>query len=196
MTDYYQILGVGKDAKSDAIKKAYLKLARERHPDRFTDPDERAEADRFFKDLTAAFNTLSNPASRRDYDESLTQPKRTGPDEIAADAYARGLQQYEQQNFHDAVDLLRAAVHHMPKQAEYRAALGKALAKNPKWAREAISELDQAIQLAPRKAEYHVVLASLYLGQGLKLRARRAAEAGLKHAPGDARLLKIAEQAG
>jgi curved DNA-binding protein CbpA len=196
MADYYQILGVDKSASADSIKKAYLKLARERHPDRFTDPDERQKADRFFKDLTAAFNTLSNPSSRRDYDESLSKPKQTAPEDIAADAFARGLQAYQQREFDDAVDLLRAAVHHVPGKAEYRAALGRALARNPKWAREAIGEIEKAVELAPRHAEFHAELAALYLRQGLKLRARRAAEAGLKVAPGDKRLLKVIEQSG
>jgi curved DNA-binding protein CbpA len=194
MADHYQILGVDKDAPADAIKKAYLKLARERHPDRFTDPAERERADQFFKDLTAAFNTLSNPSTRREYDESLVQPRRTAPDEIAAEAYARGLEAYQQKNFHDAVDLFRAAVHHVPGKAEYHLALGRALARNPKWVRDAIAELEKAVQLSPRQAEFHAELAGLYLSQGLKLRARRAAEAGLRVAPQDPRLLKVVQQ--
>jgi DnaJ-class molecular chaperone len=194
MADYYEILGVDKSASADAVKQAYLKLARERHPDRFTDPAEREQADRFFKDLTAAYNTLSNPSTRRDYDASLAQPQRTAPEDIAADAFARGLQAYQQKSFHDAVDLFRAAVHHAPGKAEYHVALGRALAQNPKWVRDAISELETAIQLSPRQSEYHAELAGMYLGQGLKLRARRAAEAGLKLAPQEPRLLKFLQQ--
>ena len=194
MADHYKILGVDKGAPADAIKKAYLKLARERHPDRFTDPGEREQADRFFRDLTAAFNTLSNPSTRREYDDSLAEPKRTAPEDIAADAYARGLQAYEQKSYHDAVDLFRAAVHHVPSNAEYHVALGRALARNPRWVRDAIAELERAIQLSPRQTEYHVELAGLYLSQGLKLRARRAAEAGLKVAPQDPRLLRVVQQ--
>jgi len=194
MADYYKILGIDKSAAPDAVKKAYLKLARERHPDRFTDPAEREQADRFFKDLTAAFNTLQNPATRREYDESLTQPQRTAPEDVAADAYARGLQAYQQKSYHDAVDLLRAAVHHVPGKAEYQAALGRALARNPNWVRDAIACVEKAIQLSPRHVEYHAELAGMYLAQGLKLRARRAAEAGLKLAPQDPRLLKFLQQ--
>lgn len=194
MADYYKILGVEKTASVDSIKKAYVRLARERHPDRFTDPAEREKADQFFKDLTAAFNTLSNPSTRQEYDESLVQPRKVAPEDLAAEAYAQGLQAYQQQAFDVAVDQLRAAVHHVQNKAEYRVALARALSKHPRGARDAIAELEKAVQLAPQKAEFHAELAGLYLSQGLKLRARRAAEAGLKVAPGDARLLKIVQQ--
>lgn len=194
MADYYKILGVEKTASTDAIKKAYVRLARERHPDRFTDPAEREKADQFFKDLTAAFNTLKDPSTRQEYDQGLTEPKKVAPEDLAAEAYARGLQAYQQQAFDEAVDHLRAAVHHVQNKAEYRVALARALARDPKRVRDAIAELEKAIQLSPQKAEFHADLAALYLSQGLKLRARRAAEAGLKVAPQDPRLLKVVQQ--
>lgn len=194
MADYYKILGVEKTASDDAIKKAYVRLARERHPDRFTDPAEREQADQFFKDLTAAFNTLRDPSTRQEYDEGLAQPKKVAPEDLAAEAYALGLQAYQQQAFDEAVDQLRAAVHHVQNKAEYRVALARALARNPRRVRDAIAELEKAIQLSPQKAQVHAELAGLYLSQGLKLRARRAAEAGLKVAPRDPRLLKIVQQ--
>jgi molecular chaperone DnaJ len=62
--DLYQVLGVPSDASGEEIKRAYRKLAREYHPDVSQDP----EADRRFKEINLAYQTLSDPAKRRQYD--------------------------------------------------------------------------------------------------------------------------------
>ena len=63
--EYYETLGVARDASEDDIKKAYRRLARECHPD--ANPHD-PEAERKFKDLGEAFSTLSDPERRRQYD--------------------------------------------------------------------------------------------------------------------------------
>ena len=64
MNDYYQILGVDRDASPEQIKKAYRRLARELHPDVATGD---GSGDRF-KDVTRAYEVLGNPEKRRTYD--------------------------------------------------------------------------------------------------------------------------------
>jgi len=63
--DYYKILGVSKNASQDEIKRAYRKLAHEYHPDK-----NQAHADGArFKEINEAYQVLSNPAKRSQYDQ-------------------------------------------------------------------------------------------------------------------------------
>jgi len=64
MADYYETLGVARDATPEEIKRAYRRLARELHPDVNPDP---TTHDRF-KDVTAAYEVLSDPKKRQMYD--------------------------------------------------------------------------------------------------------------------------------
>ena len=194
--NYYEILGVPRTASTTEVRSAYARLARERHPDRFTDAVEKARAEEFFKDLTTAFNTLANDKNRRDYDASLDRPRAAPPQEIAQDAYRRGLEMFEAKKNHEAVELLRTAVSLFPDQPAFQAALGKALARNPHWAREGMQAIEKAIQLAPGVAVYQSDLAELLLAHGLKLRARKTAEAALRLAPGDARAQRVLDEVG
>lgn len=65
MENYYDILGVSKNATEDEIKKAYRTLAFKYHPDR--NPGDKV-AEETFKKITVAYDTLSDPAKKRDYD--------------------------------------------------------------------------------------------------------------------------------
>jgi molecular chaperone DnaJ len=62
--DLYETLGVSRDADGDAIKKAYRRLARQLHPDVNPDPSTQER----FKDVTRAYEVLSDPEKRRMYD--------------------------------------------------------------------------------------------------------------------------------
>lgn len=63
--DYYAALGVSRDASADEIAKAYRKLARTHHPD--ANPDD-PKAEERFKDISEAYQVLSDPEKRKEYD--------------------------------------------------------------------------------------------------------------------------------
>mmetsp|Transcript_26194 Transcript_26194/g.36090 ORF Transcript_26194/g.36090 Transcript_26194/m.36090 type:complete len:299 (+) Transcript_26194:141-1037(+) len=66
MGDFYDVLGVGRNAQEDEIRKAYRKLAIKWHPDK--NPNNQAEATEMFKLVAEAYEVLSDPGKRRQYD--------------------------------------------------------------------------------------------------------------------------------
>ena len=86
--DYYATLGVARDATGEEIKRSYRKLARELHPDVNPDP----ETQERFKEVTAAYEVLSDPEKRQMYDlgadpgekRNLARPGEALPPEMAA----------------------------------------------------------------------------------------------------------------
>ena len=67
MTDYYNLLNVSKNATDEEIKKSYKKLAMKFHPDR--NKDNKEEAEKKFKEISNAYNVLSNQQKRQMYDQ-------------------------------------------------------------------------------------------------------------------------------
>ena len=65
--DYYEILGISRDASPEETKKAYRRLAIKYHPDR--NPDNSKEAEEKFKEVSEAYKILSDPEKRQIYDQ-------------------------------------------------------------------------------------------------------------------------------
>jgi curved DNA-binding protein len=82
--DFYQILGVPREASQDDIQRAYRRLARTHHPDVNSDP----AAEERFKDISEAYDVLSDPQTRRRYD-AFGPDFRQVPEDVDPQAWRR-----------------------------------------------------------------------------------------------------------
>ncbi|HZA79020.1 MAG TPA: DnaJ C-terminal domain-containing protein [Acidimicrobiales bacterium] len=82
--DFYEVLGVSRDASPDEIQRAYRKLARTYHPDVNKDPD----AEVRFQEIAEAYDVLSDPDTRRRYD-AFGHDFRQVPEDIDPETWAR-----------------------------------------------------------------------------------------------------------
>ena len=82
--DFYEILGVPRTATQDEIQRAYRKLAREHHPDVNKDPG----AEDRFKEISEAYDVLSDPQTRRRYD-AFGPDFRQVPEDVDPEAFRR-----------------------------------------------------------------------------------------------------------
>lgn len=77
--DHYEILGVSRDATSDQLRHAHRNLARKFHPDHLTGGEvtssARADAERRIREVNVAWQVLSDPLSRMNYDLTLPEPR-------------------------------------------------------------------------------------------------------------------------
>jgi DnaJ-class molecular chaperone len=86
-TDYYEVLGIPREADQDTIRRAYRKLAREYHPDLNSD----SEAEERFKELGEAYEVLSDAEKRERYDRlgaRWREAEREAPDQGIEDFFA------------------------------------------------------------------------------------------------------------
>jgi curved DNA-binding protein CbpA len=75
--DLYRLLGLSREASQDEIQQAHRKLVRKYHPD--TNPKD-PQAEERFKEIQRAYEVLSNPEKRREYDDQLRTSYRESPD--------------------------------------------------------------------------------------------------------------------
>ena len=187
MADYYSILGVPRTATLAQIKEAYLRLARESHPDRFKDPTEREEAARRFEEISECYNVLRDDAARREYDRTLN--RATLPPEQEAELfYKDGKLREQSRDYQEALTRYHEAMRLDPGNVLYIVSAAHITSLDRSKQRQAADLLNRAIASHPQAREPYLELGALFTRSGLLLRAKRVYEMGLKQIPGDAEL--------
>ncbi len=165
--DFYGVLGVEETAAPDEIRKAYLKLAKKLHPDRFpNDPEKRAEAQVEFSKVTRAHEVLSDAKQKDEYDALRRLARNKGIAAVAeapaekAEVKAENRDSWAAKHCDRANDML-----------------------SRKRFPEAETAIKEAIRLAPNNAKYHAVLAEIQMARGWRTLAMTSVNAALKIDP-------------
>lgn len=113
MKNYYEILEIDKNASEEIIDKSYKVLVKKYHPDLQTDPQKKLEYEAKIKLINEAYNTISNPDLRAEYDSTLAQEENVSNiDNIVSET--------EQENYENAVqeEIKRQAAYQQQQQRQ------------------------------------------------------------------------------
>ena len=157
MPNYYNILGLPRNATDQQLRDRFRQLARQRHPDRFQgEGKEQAEAD--FQAITEAHNVLTTPERRRQHDLELARPEaqRQGVDkeQLARVYLQRGVRAFRDKNYLEAADNFDRATKADRANAQTWYNLALACEHQVRWRSRAMAAIEQACELEPMKPQY------------------------------------------
>jgi curved DNA-binding protein CbpA len=213
LQDYYEMLGVGRSASPQEIKKAYFGLAKLYHPDRHSDPelrDMKQKLELLFASINEAYGVLSETKKRDQYNLDLSSGtkqygKKDGKpadeddesQKVSAVAqFTEGMKQFRVQNFWGAEEAFRWATRLDPSNPDYVYHLGLALAHMPRRRHEAEEYFQKAVTMAPSRVEYYLELGGFYEKNGLKPKALSVYQDALKRNPNSDKVKQAVKNAG
>ena len=194
MTNYYEVLGVPRDAPDATVRDRFRFLARDWHPDRFTDPATKAAAETRFQLLTEALNILTSPQRRKAHDFDLDKGKSStvshDPQAVAKVYLAKGVKAYKDEDFAQAVAMFELSVQHWNRDAKALHYLALACSRVPGQARKGVDAIEAALKMEPDNGVFHREAGKLYLAAGLRSKAERHFEEAARWNPDDSAVRK------
>jgi curved DNA-binding protein CbpA len=173
-TDYYQVLGISRSSAADAVKRAYLKLAKRFHPDRFhQDVSLHSRVETAFTRIAQAYETLKDKQARAVYDLKLEREKEM----LRASGFSQPSKATERSASTSTTEGARASAQPSTASEQFKAEdafqQGVAALKQGHQAL-AVTRLSEAARLAPRQAKYRAAYARALAA---RTQTRRQAEA-------------------
>ena len=193
--DYFEALGVDRKSDSATVRRAYYKMAKEYHPDRYLgsglSQEMSAKVNEMFHYITQAYTVLSDPTTRNDYlDELINGPKKKiDINQVieAEAAYQEGLALLKVRRFATAAKVLKKAVEHSPEEPEYMTnfawALFKASPEKTETRQQAMEILLASRELNPGSYQTHLYLGHVYQAQGKDRQAEKSFEVAVQANP-------------
>jgi len=170
--NHYELLGVDEHAHQDELRQTFFALARTYHPDRFHRAEVQElqpEMEKLFARMTGAYQALTEPTERAQYDRGLNlrpdgdrSAQQAAVKDLAKQNYKAGKKFAADGKLPKALKFLEQAVVHDPSQVEYYETLGAVQALNPRLKAHAETSLKRAIKLAPSRASSFLMLGLFY----------------------------------
>lgn len=195
---YYQVLGIQEDASSADIKKAFLNLTRQFHPDKHhsSDAEELAEKlNTIFASITEAYSTLSHPGKRQEYDQERAKTaNRIASSDLSKEERAEllcveGQEKLQMNEFEEAQRLFSQAIYLDEKNPVCHYCLGRVHTSMKQYS-EAARALQNAIKLNPGDAHYHIALGYAFIEIGLLKRAQGSFQRALRILPDNVKAIE------
>ncbi|MEJ2422041.1 MAG: DnaJ domain-containing protein [Acidobacteriota bacterium] len=196
---YYEILGVSSRATTREIVNAFRELVRKYHPDRFDMPGKKREAEAHLKNITEAFNTLSNPKRREEYDRGQTAQSQDvvkSPQQQAREYLQQGIVRFKAGDFNGAISLMDFVLSQEPGNSQALFYAGMARLRNPKWRARGSEQVEEAIRRDPYRPEYVAEYARFLAAHGQLIRAKKALQDAQALNPADESLPSLLEELG
>ncbi len=193
---HYEILGLKRDSSSDELKRAYYRLVKRFHPDRYFKighDDLKNKLSSIFKRINLAYTVLSDKSKRQEYDSGLSRTSEQT--DTAFQRFQEGMELYQRKAYTDAVTAFGQAVYLDAAKPRYHFYYGLALREAGKY-KEAERALLKAIELVPDNPDYVTELGYLYLRLDMKLRAKKTFERALNISPAHKRAKEGLEACG
>ncbi|MBN2134278.1 MAG: response regulator [Acidobacteria bacterium] len=182
--NYYQVLGVDSKADTKDIKKAYFKLAKLYHPDKFLGEEykqHKEKIDDVFNKISQAYRVLTSVSKRNEYEKTMSTPKE---DRETIEQYTRvrnaemrfieGKAAYQRARYDEAIEALKWAIDLNPDESEYQKYMGLCFMRKYDSAEPQFKQSEQyftrALELRDKDPELYFLL-----GQYMKLKGNESA---------------------
>lgn len=191
--DYFEILGVRRDANREGVKRSYFALAKEYHPDKHyqsASSEVRALAQQIYDLVSTAHDTLTDPAERERYLGDLEQGVKRDMGEdvgkiLAAEGrFQRGEELMRQRSYAEANRLFGEAIALYADEGEFHAWQGWSLFQlDQQNADTAMQQIEQAVSLNPKLDKSYLFLGYIHKATGRPDKAERQFEKAIQCNP-------------